>query len=154
MAQDDFKHFLKGYVAGGEHEGGEEPIDLPAAPVPLLATADLPARLERVVERSLEQAKEILDLPLDRHHPAYAAELRAKTSVVNTALSTQAKVDENNLKRERTDPAVLQQLLKDIADAKANNPKLCEDSTRARWTDRLSEPPETVPPEGAPPAQG
>jgi hypothetical protein len=131
MAQDDFKHFLKGYVASGEHEGGEEPIDLPAAPVPPLATPDLPAKLGRVVERSIEQADHILDLPLDRDHPQYAAELRAKTAVINTTLATQVKVDDLRLKHQG-DPKVLERLLAEIREAKANNPMLCEGPNQVR----------------------
>ena len=85
----------------------------------------LPARLEQVVERSIEQADHILGLPLDRDHPQYAAELRAKTAVINTTLATQVKVDDLRLKRQG-DPKVLERLLAEIAEAKAKNPKLCE----------------------------
>lgn len=64
------------------------------------SATDLPARLENAARRSIEEIDHILGLPLDREHPQYAAELRAKTSVINTTLATQARVDDLRLKRQ------------------------------------------------------
>jgi len=94
----DFAAFLRGL------EGEEMPAPLAAPPAPLPPlTADgdgLPAQLENAARRSIEEIDRILGLPLDREHPQYAAELRAKTSVINTTLATQARVDDLRLKRQ------------------------------------------------------
>ena len=117
----DFAAFLRGLE--GEEDPG--PLASPDAPESLPApVAGLPARLEHVVSRSIEQADEILKLPLDRDHPQYGAELRAKVSVINTSLSTQTKVDELRLKRQ-AEPDALKRLLEEIKEAKAKNPHLC-----------------------------
>ena len=121
----DFAAFLRGL------EGEEEPALLAGASAPEslpAPVAGLPDRLEHVVSRSIAQADHILDLPLDRDHPQYAAELRAKTAVINTTLATQVKVDDLRLKRQG-DSNALKQLLAEIAEAKRMNPKLCEPPT-------------------------
>ena len=124
----DFAAFLGGL----EGEEAPAPLASTSGPESLPApVAGLPARLEHVVSRSIEQADHILDLPLDRDHPQYAAELRAKTAVINTTLATQVKVDDLRLKHQG-DPKVLERLLAEIREAKANNPKLCEGPTHAR----------------------
>ena len=111
------------------------PGDAPAPPLVAAAPdapasqptprADLPDRLERTVEEAITQADHILALPLDRDHPQYAAELRAKTAVINTALSVQARVDDMRLRRQVGDGSALKQLLEEIKEAKAKNPRLC-----------------------------
>src|SRR5262249_23184334 len=63
----------------------------------------LGAKLESTTSKGLDKANEILDLPLDPDRTHYPAELRARTALINTALSTQARVDETGMKRERID---------------------------------------------------
>jgi hypothetical protein len=124
----DFAAFLRGLE--GE-EAPAAPLASTSGPESLPApVAGLPARLEHVVSRSIEQADHILDLPLDRDHPQYAAELRAKTAVINTTLATQVKVDDLRLKHQGDDPKVLERLLEEIREAKAKNPMLCEPPVR------------------------
>jgi hypothetical protein len=63
----------------------------------------LGAKLESTTSKSLDKANEILDLPLDPDRQHYPAELRARAALINTALGTQARVDETGMKRERID---------------------------------------------------
>src|SRR5262249_813222 len=63
----------------------------------------LGAKLESTTSKGLDKANEILDLPLDPDRKNYPAELRARTALINTGLSTQARVDETGMKRERID---------------------------------------------------
>ena len=75
----DFAALLRGLE--GEDDPRPPLMASANAPESLPApVAGLPARLEQVVERSIEQADHILGLPRDRDHPQYAAELRAKSA--------------------------------------------------------------------------
>ena len=63
----------------------------------------LASRLETISSKAVEKLDEIMGLPLDPDHPAFAPVLRAQTAAVNTALSTQAKVDESAPRRQSVD---------------------------------------------------
>jgi hypothetical protein len=52
----------------------------------------LALRLETISSKAVEKLDEIMGLPLDPDHPAFAPVLRAQTAAANTALSTQAKI--------------------------------------------------------------
>jgi len=61
--------------------------------------SELATKLERVSEKALNKADEILDLPLpSADHASFAAVLRAQNAAANTILNTQTKVDENRLR--------------------------------------------------------
>jgi hypothetical protein len=59
--------------------------------------------LEKTTAKSLSKANEILDLPLDPERTHYPSELRARTAIINTTLTTQARVGEAELHRETID---------------------------------------------------
>ena len=63
----------------------------------------LASRLETISSKAVEKLDEIMGLPLDLDHPAFAPVLRAQTAAANTALSTQAKVDESAPRRQSVD---------------------------------------------------
>jgi hypothetical protein len=76
---------------------------------------DLAAKLERVSAKAIDKADQILDLPLpSADHASFAAVLRAQNAVINSALTTQARVDENRLRAHVTDR--LPELLKILAE--------------------------------------
>ena len=61
--------------------------------------SELATKLERVSEKALNKADEILDLPLpSADHASFGAVLRAQNAAANTVLNTQTKVDENRLR--------------------------------------------------------
>jgi hypothetical protein len=66
-----------------------------------------------VTHKALENAETILEMPLDQSdtgpYGAFGATVRAKTSVITSVLTTQAKVDETRLRRQSLDrlPALL-----------------------------------------------
>jgi hypothetical protein len=60
-------------------------------------------KLEAVANKGLDKANEILDLPLDPERQHYPAELRARTALINTALTTQARIDETRMRPPRRD---------------------------------------------------
>jgi len=65
---------------------------------------DLAVKLERVSEKALNKADEILDLPLpSADHASFGAVLRAQNAAINSALTTQVKVDENRLRAATVD---------------------------------------------------
>jgi len=82
----------------------------------------LPDRLEHLVGRSIDRANELLDLPLEPGSPSFPAVVRANTTLIGTALSTQARVDETNLKREKKGNDVMAELIELIREAKASDP--------------------------------
>ena len=76
---------------------------------------DLAVKLERVSAKALNKADEILDLPLpSADHASFAAVLRAQNAAINSALTTQARVDENRLRAHVADR--LPELLKILAE--------------------------------------
>ncbi len=77
------------------------------------AAADLATRLERGVSRALDEALDILNTKVGRDDRAYQAILRAKSTIVNTLVSAQIRVDEHKLRARQTDellPALLESL--------------------------------------------
>jgi hypothetical protein len=98
------------YMAFRAKLNGEH-IKAPAEPPPGSGSADAPTdgksglarRLETVCSTAVEKLDEILRLPLNSEDPAFAPVLRAQTAAANTALSTQAKVDETALRRQSVD---------------------------------------------------
>jgi hypothetical protein len=84
---------------------------------------DLPAKLENVVSLGLDEAERILRLQPDWDHRAYQAILRAKTAVLNGALTNQVRVDEGRLKARETDllPEILARIDKALAEDEEND---------------------------------
>jgi hypothetical protein len=77
-----------------------------------------------VTHKALEVAEEILAEPVDYGDPDQSALVRAKTSVITTSLSTQAKVDETRLRRQTLDR--LPDLLKLVEDTAKRLPVMIE----------------------------
>ena len=84
----------------------------------------LASRLETISSKAVEKLDEIMGLPLDPDHPAFAPVLRAQTAAANTALSTQAKVDETALRKQEHDR--MPELLRLAAEVRARLPPLEE----------------------------
>lgn len=59
--------------------------------------------LDDTVESALKQAKAYLDAEISPADPEYAKKWAIKASLISTALNTQTKVDELELRRMRTD---------------------------------------------------
>jgi hypothetical protein len=89
---------------------------------PELEKTALASKLETVSERAIEKLDEILALPLDPEHDQFAGLLRAQNAAANTALNTQIRVDEFQLRHRQTD--VLPRLLEIMAREEAKLPKL------------------------------
>jgi hypothetical protein len=124
MAQDVFKAFQAGFEGAQKTDEGAAG---PPAPLEKPADATLPDKLERLVHRSIDRANELYDLPLDPGQPGFQAVVRANTALVSTALTTQARVDETNLKRDKGNADVLNELIERIREARARVPRLCDD---------------------------
>jgi hypothetical protein len=87
------------------------------------ATASpLAVKLESVTSRAIDKIDQILALPLDREDACFGNVLRAQTAAANTALSTQAKVDEQRLREPKGGADTLNRLLKMIAEVEARRP--------------------------------
>jgi hypothetical protein len=92
--------------------------------IPLSANGsapDLAAKLENVVSLGLDEAERILRLQPDRDDRAYQAILRAKTAVLNGALTNQVRVDETRLRQQQRDeflPELLARIDAALAEAK------------------------------------
>jgi hypothetical protein len=77
--------------------------------------SDLAVKLERVSAKAIDKADQILDLPLpSADHASFGAVLRAQNAAINSALTTQARVDENRLRAGVVDK--LPELLKILAE--------------------------------------
>ena len=76
----------------------------------------LASRLETISSKAVEKLDEIMGLPLDPDHP--------QTAAANTALSTQAKVDETALRKQEHDR--MPELLRLAAEIRARLPPLEE----------------------------
>jgi hypothetical protein len=72
----------------------------------------LPAKLERLTGKAIDEADRILALPLDENSAQFGTIARTKATVIGHALSTQVKVDENNLRRRVADhmPEILRRI--------------------------------------------
>ena len=79
------------------------------------ADNSLALKLERVTEKALDKADDILSLPLpDTDDVNFGAILRSQNAAANTILTTQVRVDENHLRKQQVD--TLPQLIADIAE--------------------------------------
>jgi hypothetical protein len=75
----------------------------------------LAVKLERVTEKAICKADDILSLPLPEPDDAnFSAILRSQNAAANTILTTQVRVDENRLRKQQVD--TLPQLIADIAE--------------------------------------
>jgi hypothetical protein len=74
----------------------------------------LAPKLEKITSKSLDKADQILELPLDPDSETFGPTLRAQTAIVGQALTTQVRVDENQMRVERTDG--LAELMRNIAE--------------------------------------
>jgi hypothetical protein len=117
---------VRGYV---RPDPDTDPADQPE-PEPVLVNkhpaltdnsskVSLPQQLESVTALALEQAKEILMLPIEG---ASGNELRAKCSIISSTLVTQTKADEHVL-RSKGQGDVLERLGKLIRQVKRGMPK-------------------------------
>jgi hypothetical protein len=79
-----------------------------------VTTNKLAPKLEKVTSKGLDKADQILDLPLDPDSDTFGPTLRAQTAIVGQALTTQVRVDENQMRVERTDG--LAELMRNIAE--------------------------------------
>ena len=73
---------------------------LPALPVSVLAKQ---VRFDDALGRALDQANAFLAMPIPDDDPAFIRKWSIKASLIATILSTGVKIDENELKRVRTD---------------------------------------------------
>jgi hypothetical protein len=114
---------IKGSAGAGLHEARRSaPADeAPAADAMRDDESALGAKLEATASKSLDKANEILEIPLDPERQHYPAELRACTALINTAMTTQARVDETRMRPQRTDR--LPELLRIIGEEEARLPK-------------------------------
>ena len=79
------------------------------------ADNSLALKLERVTEKALDKADDILSLPLpDPDDANFSAILRSQNAAANTILTTQVRVDENHLRKQQVD--TLPQLIAEIAE--------------------------------------
>jgi hypothetical protein len=75
----------------------------------------LAPKLEKITSKGLDKANQILDLPLDPdNRETFGPTLRAQTAIVGQALTTQVRVDENQMRAERPDALV--ELMRNIAE--------------------------------------
>jgi hypothetical protein len=75
----------------------------------------LAPKLETITSKGLDKADQILDLPLDPdNRETFGPTLRAQTTIVGQALTTQVRVDENQMRAERPDALV--ELMRNIAE--------------------------------------
>jgi hypothetical protein len=81
----------------------------------------LGAELEAAASKSIAKLNEVLDIPLDPERTHYQAELRSRTALINTALSTQARVDETRMRPQRI--SRLDHLIELIRQEEARLPK-------------------------------
>jgi hypothetical protein len=78
-------------------------------------TNALAPKLEKITSKGLDKADQILDLPLDPdNRETFGPTLRAQTAIVGQALTTQVRVDENQMRAERPDALV--ELMRNIAE--------------------------------------
>jgi hypothetical protein len=80
-----------------------------------VTTNKLAPKLEKITSKGLDKADQILDLPLDPdNRETFGPTLRAQTAIVGQALTTQVRVDENQMRAERPDALV--ELMRNIAE--------------------------------------
>ena len=108
----------------GKHVNSDADTALTPGPPDAGGKSALASRLETISSKAVEKLDEIMGLPLDPDHPAFAPVLRAQTAAANTALSTQAKVDETALRKQEHDR--MPELLRLAAEVRARLPPLEE----------------------------
>lgn len=85
-------------------------------------TSVLAPKLEKIADKGLDKADQILDLPLDPdNRDTFGPTLRAQSAIVGHALTTQVRVDETRLRPQRFDR--LPELLRLVAEEEAKLPK-------------------------------
>jgi hypothetical protein len=116
----------RGYARRDPNAPAKQPAPVPEEMVskPVLTAANgskagMPEQLEAVTRLALTQAEEILLLPIDT---ASGNVMRAKTSIIGAALTTQSRVDESRL-RSRSQGDVMERLGKLIRQMKRTIPK-------------------------------
>jgi hypothetical protein len=122
VSASDYKSFLA--MLKGEHSAEPAlPSEQKSSTLPstsrnnTLEAADnsLALKLERVTEKALDKADDILSLPLPEPDDAnFSAILRSQNAAANTILTTQVRVDENHLRKQQVD--TLPQLIAEIAE--------------------------------------
>ncbi len=86
------------------------------------AESELAPKLEKIASKGLDKAEEILDLPLDPDNPGtFGPTLRAQTTVLGHALTTQVRVDEGKMRVQQ--PDVLGRLTAIIREEEAKLPR-------------------------------
>ena len=108
----------------GKHVNSDADTALTPGPPDAGGKSALASRLESISSKAVEKLDEIMGLPLDPDHPAFAPVLRAQTAAANTALATQTKVDETALRRQQVDR--LPELLKLAEEVRARLPPWLE----------------------------
>ena len=122
MSETDYKSFLA--MLKGEHstepappaeQKSSTPPSTPRNNADDASDNSLALKLERVTEKALDKADDILSLPLpDPDDANFGAILRSQNAAANTILTTQVRVDENHLRKQQVD--TLPQLIADIAE--------------------------------------
>ena len=104
--------------------GRDTPFALISPMKDVSVPSDLSAKLELAVDASLDGMLDILRLQPDVDDRAYQAILRAKTTVMNTALGTQVRVDEGRLasRRHEQELAKLDALIREFRLAEGEGP--------------------------------
>jgi hypothetical protein len=98
----------------------------------------LAVQLESVSGKALDKLNEIMGLPLNPETPQVAGLLRAQTAAAGVALTTQVRVDENQLRKQLPDR--LPELLRLAAEVRAQMPPLEELQRRQTMRERLDQP--------------
>ena len=73
------------------------------APDPKLSASELGERLEQVVHMALNEVVAILGFSLDPDDRAFAAILKAKTTILNSVLNAQVRIDETRFRPVKED---------------------------------------------------
>jgi hypothetical protein len=85
-----------------EPKSAEPDLDAPVSPPPVLVddASKLAGDVEEIAQTAIDRIKEILQHPLDRQDPNFAALLRFLSSTYNTSMITIQRADETRLKRQ------------------------------------------------------
>jgi hypothetical protein len=88
------------YSAFTDASAGEGHATAGSLPNEPLEKSPLANRLEAVCGQAVDKLQEIMELPLDPDHSAFAGVLRAQTTAANAALTVQVRVDDMALRRQ------------------------------------------------------
>jgi hypothetical protein len=119
---DDFLAKLTSNGGSGEDQPQPRTAEFGLAVEPTAATEGtavttsmLAPKLEKIADKGLDKADQILELPLDPdNHDTFGPTLRAQSAIVGHALTTQVRVDETRMRAQRPDR--LAELLRIIAE--------------------------------------